>query len=64
MKAFKSIVLSTSHLSCVFVNQVEDSILLGVPVEPLTDALPPLLGCDDLQRVHFDRLLYEYHIVL
>lgn len=47
----------------MLVNKMEDSFLLGIPEDALTQRLPPELACDYLQQVHLNGLLNENHIV-
>ncbi len=53
-----------SHLSCVLVNEMENSFQVGIPVDALAQSLPPQLACDYLQQVHLNWLLDEHHVVL
>lgn len=52
------------YIACMLVDKVEDCFLTGIPVDALTQSLPPHLARDDLQQVHLNWLLDEHHKVL
>ena len=52
------------YLARVLVNQMEDCVMLRIPVHGITDAFAPQFTSDDLEQVHLNGLLNEDHIVL
>lgn len=63
-EGYQRAITLTPHLARALVHKVEDSFLLGVPVDALTQSPPPQLACDYFKQVHLDRLLNEHHVVL
>lgn len=43
---------------------MKDGLKFRVPVDPIADTLSSQLACNNLQEVHFDRLLNKHHVIL
>lgn len=57
-------ILLVGYLSSVLIYYMENRVPLWVPVHTITNPLSTQFSCHDLQEIHFDWLLDEYHIIL